>query len=188
MIQTDEELVLLSKQGDDSSFQELMRRYLEPIYNFIRQYIKTEADSDDVTQDTFFKAWKYIKKFKDGNAFKPWLYTIAKNTALDHIKKKKAVHFSDLDDLGHDVDFADTIKDLEPLPPEIFERAELAKELNQALETLHPDHRAIMIMHYHQDMTFEEISEIINTPMNTVKSWHRRSIIKIRKYWNKKKR
>ena len=188
MIQSDEELIRLSTQGDDSSFQELMRRYLKPIYNFIRQYVKTEADADDATQDTFFKAWKHLKRFKDGNTFKSWIYTIARNTALDHLKKKKAVHFSALDNQEQDIDFADTLKDAEPLAAEIFERAELTQELNQALETLHPDHRAIMVMHYHEEMTFEEISEAVDVPMNTVKSWHHRSLIKIREYWKKKKK
>ena len=62
MIQTDEELILLCKNGDDTAFSELMRRYIKPLYNFIRQYIKTDADAEDVTQDALFKAWKHAKK------------------------------------------------------------------------------------------------------------------------------
>ena len=188
MNQTDEELVALSKEGDDLAFQELMRRYVKPIYNFARQYVRAEADAEDVAQDTLFKTWKYLKRFKAGSAFKPWIYTIARNTALDHIKKKKSVRFSELDNQESDMQFSDTLHDAEPLPPELFERAELANELREVLETLHPDHRAVISMHYHEDMTFEEISETINVPMNTVKSWHRRSLIRIREYWEKKKK
>jgi len=187
MPQTDEELILLCKQGDDTAFTELMRRYIKPIYNFIRQYIKAEADAEDITQDALFKAWKHAKKFKAGNTFKSWIYTIARNTALDHLKKKKAIRFSELDNREDDTEFSDTLHDTEPLPPELFERKEIVEELRNVLTILHPDHRAIMLMYYHEDMTFEEISKTIDIPMNTVKSWHRRSLIKMREYWDKKK-
>ena len=178
---TDEELAELCKTGDDTAFEELMRRYLKPIYAFTRQYTRLPEEAEDIAQDTFFKAWKYIKQFKSEKKFKPWLYTIARNTALDHIKKKKAVVFSALDDTENDLAFEDTLSDPEPLAPELFARAELAQELNEAMSVLHPDHRAVLIMHYHEDMTFEEIAETIDVPMNTVKSWHRRALVKVRK-------
>ncbi len=177
---TDEELVDICKTGDDGAFHELMSRHIKHIFNFARQYARNNEDAEDIAQDAFFKAWKYIKRFKSGARFKPWLFAIARNTALDHIKKKRSMAFSDLDDTDNDLSFADTLADAEPLPPEVFARKQLADELMAAMAGLHPDHRAVLIMHYRDDMTFDDIAEIMGKPMNTVKSWHRRSLAKIR--------
>lgn len=176
----DESLVEKCKKGDDQAFQELMSRHVKHIFNFARQYARNNDDAEDIAQDSFFKAWKYIKRFKKGAKFKPWLFAIARNTALDHIKKKKAVSFSNMDDTENDTTFADTLADIEPLPPEIFARTQLGDELMASMAGLHPDHRAVLIMHYRQDMTFDEIANIMGKPMNTVKSWHRRSLHKIK--------
>ena len=177
---TDEQLAELCKKRDQAAFQELMRRYLKPIYNFSYQYGKDESVAEDIAQDAFFKAWKHMARYTKGRAFKPWLYTIARNTALDHLKKRKAAAFSDLDDADNDVAFADSLADVEPLPPELFERSELAHELGSVMQHLPPDYRAVLVLHYRSEMTFDEIAEIMDAPMNTVKSWHRRALIKLR--------
>jgi len=179
-MKSDEALIEEIKKGDDMAFQELMSRYTKHIFNFILQYVKVREEAEDVSQDTFFKVWKYIKRFKNGMKFKPWLFTIARNTALDYIKKKKAIPFSNIDNEEEDFNFSDTISDTEPLPPEVFARAELATQLMGAMTDLHPDHQSVLIMHYQQDMTFEEIAEIMKKPMNTVKSWHHRSLSKVK--------
>jgi RNA polymerase sigma-70 factor (ECF subfamily) len=177
---TDEKLVEAVKKGDDIAFQTLMRRYEDMIFNFVRQYANNNDDAEDITQDSFFKVWKNIRRFKKGKTFKPWLFTIARNTALDHVKKKKAFFFSELDDTDNDVNFADTLSDSEPLPDEIFSRAQSASAAVKILETLHPDYRTTLIMRYHQEMTFDEIAQVMNRPMNTVKSWHHRALSKLR--------
>ena len=177
---SDEELAELCRKQDHAAFQELMTRYMNQIYNFIRQYTKTNEDTDDITQDTFLKVWKNIRHYSPGRLFRPWLFTIARNTALDYLKKKRSMVFSDLDNEENDLSFADTLHDPEPLPPEVFENAELAKQLNGILTTLSPDYRAVLTLHYQDCMTFDEIAEIMNKPMNTVKSWHHRALIQLR--------
>lgn len=176
----DEDLAELCKTKDDEAFKELMRRYLKPIYNFSHQYGKTPEDAEDIAQDTFFKVWKYIGKYHKGRSFRPWLYTIARNTALDHIKKKKALSFTDLDDPNNELSFVDTLEDNGPLPSEIFETSMEVSRLTIALKDLHPDHQAILTLHYKEELTFDEIAGIVGRPMNTVKSWHRRALIRLR--------
>ena len=178
--ETDEALMLACKKGDDIAFQELMHRYISSVYNFADQYVRNKEDAEDIAQEAFFKTWRYVKRFKSGKKFKPWLFTIARNTALDYIKKKKPSLFSDFDDQETGITFAETISDTEPLAPELFEQTELGAELSDALAVLHPEHRSVIVLRYHQQMTFEEIAEIVGKPMNTVKSWHRRALIRIR--------
>jgi len=175
---TDEELVEMTKDGDDEAFGILTRRHIDHIYNFVRQYAPQREDADDITQESFMKAWKHIRSFKKGKKFTTWLFTIARNSALDHIKKRKAFSFSQMD--TEEMVFADTLKDEEPLPTAIFERKELAKELAEAMEDISPDWRAVLIMRYTDDMTFEEIATVLSRPMNTVKSWHHRAMNKIK--------
>jgi RNA polymerase sigma-70 factor (ECF subfamily) len=177
---TDEELAAECKGRDEQAFRELMGRYMRQIFNFARQYSKTNEDAEDITQDTFLKVWKYIGRYAEGRPFKPWLYTIARNTALDFLKKKRSASFSELGDIENDLPFADTVTDTGPLPDELFADAAMVEKLSEVMDDIHPDHRAILVMHYHEDMTFDEISVIINKPMNTVKSWHRRALIRLR--------
>lgn len=184
---SDEDLAESSKGKDEEAFKELMRRYLRPIYNFAHQYGKTVEDAEDIAQDTFYKVWKYIGRYGKGRQFRPWLYTIARNTALDHIKKKRAVSFTDLDDSDNDLQFADTLESTEPLQPEIFETAMEVSRLAEAMKGLHPDHRAILLLHYREEMTFDEIADIVGRPMNTVKSWHRRALIRLRELMSEQK-
>ncbi|MEN9912823.1 MAG: hypothetical protein RLY66_231 [Candidatus Parcubacteria bacterium] len=177
---TDEQLAERSARGDDDAFQEIVRRYLGSIYRFAFQYARTEEDAEDIAQDSFFKAWKYIKRYKKGRPLKPWLFTIARNTALDFLKKKRPLTFSSIKNGEDTTPFEDTLEDTELLQTDLFERAESKEELLKLLDTLHPDHRSVLTLYYHEELTFEEIAETLERPMNTVKSWHRRALIKIR--------
>ena len=178
---TDKELIASCHEGDDQAFEELMRRYLQAVWYFARQYARLEADTEDIVQDTFFKVWKNLKKFDSAKPFRPWLYTIARNTALDYLKKKRAFSFSDMDPEDSELSFEDTLESAEPTPVEVFEQKADRALLDEVLNILHPEHRAVMIMHYQDGLTFEEIAAVVNKPMNTVKSWHRRALGKLNK-------
>ncbi|MEI8328095.1 MAG: RNA polymerase sigma factor [Candidatus Taylorbacteria bacterium] len=176
----DEELAEQCRKLDEYAFQELTHRYIRPIFNFVRRYTQAEEVAEDIAQDTFFKVWRNIKQFKKGMKFRPWLYTIARNTALDHIKKKKAISFSELDDVENEMVFADTIEDTELSQSEQFDITVTTDILMKKVADLHPDHRAVITLHYQQELTFDKIAMIMKKPMNTVKSWHRRALIRLR--------
>lgn len=178
----DEELAELSKKDDQFAFREIMERYGSPIHRFVSQYAKNKEDALDISQDVFFKVWRKIRSFHKGKKFKPWLYAISRNTSLDFLKKKKAMPFSSLDDEENGLTFADTLEDGEPLQDKVFANNEISTIIDVAMKHLHPEHGAIIIMHYKEGMTFEEIAEVIGKPMNTVKSWHHRSLKKLRKH------
>ncbi|MFA6571929.1 MAG: RNA polymerase sigma factor [Bacteroidota bacterium] len=173
---SDEKLIEKIKKGDDAVFQELMRRYTDNVFSFVRRYANNDADAEDIAQDTFFKVWKNINRFKIGKSFKPWLFTIARNTALDHIKKNKAVVFSELDEPSDGMIFADFIKDEEPLQDQLFQHTQSANFLNLIRSELHPDYQTILTMRYNEELTFEEIAEMMNKPKNTIRSWHYRAL------------
>jgi RNA polymerase sigma-70 factor (ECF subfamily) len=80
--------------GDEKSLDVLVKRYLKIIYGYSYRNVGNSADAEDITQETFLKVWKNIKKFDQSKSFKSWIFTIAKNTSIDYLRKKKSVPFS----------------------------------------------------------------------------------------------
>jgi len=161
--------------GDDGSFEILVKKYLKPVFNFLFQITSDRDTLDDLTQITFIKVWKNIKKFDETKNFKVWLFTIAKNTAFDHIKKKKTIPFSFFEtDDGYNK--LDEISEDSILPDKILEKKDLAKDLEEKLKKLSELYRIILLMHYKDDFSLSEIAEILDKPYNTIKSQHQRGL------------
>ena len=167
--------------GDPRAFEALICLYLTPIYNLVYRYAGDAASAEDITQEVFVKVWKNLKRFDRGKSFKTWAFAIAKNTAFDFLKKKKAIPFSSFDtDAGENV-IIDTLADPAFLPPELFARKELAQILERALLTLAPKYREVLLLRYFEHFTFQEIADILKEPLDTVKSRSRRALIILRK-------
>ncbi len=159
---------------------ELIQSHLKATYNFVYRYVGNAHDAEDITQDTFIKAWKNISKFDVSRNFKTWLFAIARNTALDFLKKKKAYMFADFEnEVGENV-LAKTLKDTAPLPDSLFDQKDTVDKLERAMTVLSPDQRAVLTLHYQEDLTFEEIGEVLKKPANTAKSLHRRALLALR--------
>ena len=166
-------------KGNDDSLKELFDVYTTSIYNFAFRFTK-EDYSDDIVQDTFLKVWKNLKKFnKDKSSFKTWIFTIARNTIIDFLKKKKISTFSELD--NDEENFENEIKDEADLPDEIFSKIEDEKVLNILVDELPAKYKEVIILYYQEDMTFKEIGETLGKPLNTIKSYHYRAIEMLKK-------
>jgi RNA polymerase sigma-70 factor (ECF subfamily) len=171
--------------GDLDSFDMLVKHYLKPVYNFVFRLSNNKNEANDIVQEVFVKVWKNLKKFNPDKNFKTWILTIARNTTIDWLRKKRNIVFSELnrlDEEGGEKYFEETIADIEPLPDEIFMKKELDKEVEKVLSKLRPDFREIILLHYTEELTFEQISEIVGKPLNTVKSQHRRALNTLRKF------
>lgn len=99
---------------------------------------------------------------------------------MDFLKKKKAIPFSDFDDEDSSNTIAETIADEALLPPELLDREDIAVALEAAVSSLPPVYRAVLSLYYIDDFTFQEISEMLGESINTVKSRHRRALLKLR--------
>ena len=175
----DADLINRYFKGDAKALEFLISRYLNQVYGFAFYLTKNSADADDITQETFVKIWKNLKKYDPAKNFKTWALTIAKNTALDFFKKKKMLNFSDFINDG-DSSSLEAIPDPEPLPDELLFKKNLAQELNKIIEQLPKAAELIIKLHHQQELTFQEIAEITEQPLNTVKSRYRRALIKLR--------
>ncbi len=178
---TDQDLIAEFRQGNEVAFDVLVERYTTSLYNFIYFFLGGSDEAADIVQESFYKIWKNFKKYDDKHNFKTWAMSIARNTAIDFLRKKKPLQFSSLEREDDDVRFEEKISDEEPLPHEVFEKKEIGELIEKVVKEL-PDHyRAVMLLRYNEDMSFEEISEALDKPLNTVKSQHRRALTLLRK-------
>ncbi len=178
----DEQLVwLYIKRKDERALEDLIKRYLPLIFAFTRNYTGNQDNAADITQETFVKVWKNIKRFDQSKSFKTWIFTIAKRTAIDWLKKKNALPFSAIETEKDACNFADLLADKSP---SIFEQLlfrETHNELATAIAQLPPDYANIIDLHAKNDLNFREIAERLKKPLNTVKSQYRRGIGLLRK-------
>lgn len=133
---SDGELINAYFEGQEQAFTELVRRYLGPIFRFLRRMLNDTQLAEDITQETFVKAWRSLSRFDRNQSFKTWLFSIARHRAIDELRKKAPVSFSELD--SDEEIFEETLVDTRPLPDLVLAHQNLQQELEQALNTLPP--------------------------------------------------
>ena len=180
---TDEQLIANYLKGDEKLLGILIKRYLKPIYNFAYRYTNNPQDSEDITQEVFIKAWHSFKKFNRQKSFKTWIFSIAKNTAIDFLRKKKAIPFSVLENTKGDNFFINTLADTTPISDELFEQTAVIRMLDSAMKQLPPKYRIVLSLRYNEHFTFREIAEILSESINTVKTRYRRGITILRGFF-----
>lgn len=181
MQNTDEALILSYREGEKESIDTLFTRYLPATYSFLVRLTNNENIAEDATSEAFYKAWKYLDRFNAKEPFKPWLFKIARNTAYDLLRKRKLFVFSDFETEEGENPILETLQDMEPLPSEIFQRGLEKKVLLETIKTLSPPERELLTLYYEEELTFKEIGDILEKPLDTVKSQHRRILEKLRK-------
>ena len=177
---TDSQLITLYSEGNHKAFDGLINRHSQAVYRFTFKLLGNPDEAHDVTQETFIKAWKNIKKFDQEKDFRIWVFSIARNCSIDKLRKKKSVNFSSLDD--EESEFDANIPDDQLLPHEIFEQNEKIELVRKALEAIPFNQKTAILLHHGEEMTFEEISEVVGKPMNTVKSHYRRALVSLKKF------
>lgn len=173
----DTQLIADYMNGDEQSLEVLIGRYLDNVYYFVYRYVGDKQEAEDVTQEVFVRAWKNLKNFDSQKSFKTWIFTIAKNAALDTLKKKKTLNFSVFENENGENALFETLMDDALRIDAISEQKGIAVTLTKAIEFLSPAYQTVLSLRYHDDLTFATISEVLREHLNTVKSRHRRGLI-----------
>ncbi len=180
MNKTDEELITAYLAGDEGAFALVVQHHLKSVYSFAFRLTGDEAE--DIVQDTFLKAWKNVRRYDSSSAkFKTWLMRIARNTAIDHLRRKKPETFSHFENEQGDSPFENAFDD-EPLPDELAARADDARAVQNALEKLSPLHREVILLRYMNQLSFEEIGAVLSESSNTMRSRNRRALAELRRH------
>lgn len=170
---TDEmELVRRAQKGNLEAYDQLVQRYQERIYATVYHMTSNHEDANDLAQEAFIKAFQALKSFKGGSTFYTWIYRIAVNKTLNYLKQRKNRFHMSLNDLDFNMennpDLVALISDKTPRRDAGLK--ELQGKLNQALLKLSEHHRLVMVLHDVQGQSHEEIAEIMNCNIGTVRS------------------
>jgi len=153
-------LVLRYQAGDEKAFAELVRRYHGGLTYFVRRLAKNPAAADDIVQDGWLKAFRRLRTLRDPDAFRVWLYRIARRRAFNALRDAK--HFQPLrEDLA--------ASDREG-PEEKAFRAEEAPLVHRCMEALRPEHREVLLLRFLEEMSYESIAEVVGCNVGTVRS------------------
>lgn len=180
--QSDAELIDAYRLGKTEAFDELVSRYLHLIYRYQYRLVQNVETAQDLAQETFIKAWKQLWRFDVQRSFKTWLFTIARNTAFDYLKKAGTRLESGMENRSEDPeqDPLANIPDSRPLVTSVLEQRERMEDLESLLSTLSPAARSVVHLHDLEGMTFEEVAKAMDEPLNTVKSRYRRALASLR--------
>jgi RNA polymerase sigma factor (sigma-70 family) len=166
------ELLRRAKAGELTAYDDLVRRYQERVYATIYHMTSNHEDANDLAQDTFIKAFQALQSFKGDSSFFTWLYRIAVNKTINHLKQRKRRNHISLNDLDlnaeHDPDLVALISD--KTPRRDVNLAELQEKLNAAMQKLSEVHRMVVTLHDVQGLSHEEISQIMGCNVGTLRS------------------
>lgn len=177
MITAESELLVRLREPETrhQAFDQLVRMYQRMLYFHIRRMVINHDDADDVLQNTFFKAWKYIDRFRADSALKTWLYRIATNEALTFLNKQKKRAYEDVadiqDDLRHSLDQGKYI-----------DGTEIQMKLQHAILQLPERQRAVFNLRYFDEMKYDEIAEVLKVSVGSLKASYHHAVKKIEKY------
>jgi RNA polymerase sigma factor (sigma-70 family) len=165
-------LVQNARQGDLDAYDQLVRKYQERIYGTLYHMTANHEDANDLVQEAFIKAFQALKSFKGGSSFYTWIYRIAVNKAINFLKQRRSRTQMSLDDLDfnaeHNPDLVALISD--KTPRREANLAELQEKLNAAMQRLSEPHRLVVTLHDIQGLSHEEIAEIMDCNVGTVRS------------------
>lgn len=174
---TDGMLVKQTLAGDQRAFEALVQRYNVPLFNFICHCLGDYDLACDVSQQVFLQLYISMPTLRTGEPLKAWLFQVARNRCLDELRRKRAIHFSELESASDDDDLSPLaiMPDLRPLPEEIAERHDLQASLRSAIEALPPKFRSVVLLRYAGQLSFSEIGKTLNMPEATAKTYFQRA-------------
>ncbi|HUP90575.1 MAG TPA: sigma-70 family RNA polymerase sigma factor [Longimicrobiales bacterium] len=177
---TDQEVVALARQGREAAYRELIGRYQRPVFSLIFRLVRDREKSEDLAQETFIKVLNAIERYDPSYKFSSWIFKIAHNTSLDHLRKKEPMTLS-LDGSPHaQTDSEIEASQLQALsteetPEDYASSRELGGHLEVAIAKLRPEYRTAVILCHVEGRPYEEIAEIMEVPLGTVKTYIHRA-------------
>lgn len=174
----DSELIGLSLQGNQRAFRDLVNRYLPLVYNYLYRMTSNHELSEEMAQEAFVKAYHSLKNFDRSRPFKPWLLRIASNAAISALRKQsKVVSLNALEEEGY---WGEAQHQSQEGTEAVLERKFANEEVMKAMQSLDEKYRQVLLLRYQQDLSYEEISETLKIPLNTVRTWLKRGLEKLK--------
>lgn len=173
---SDIELVQEVRNGRRQAFTELMRKYQERVYWVARRIVGSHDDADDIVQETFVKAYLALGEFRGDSSFFTWIYRIAVNLSLNALRKRQVLNYL------HESELLSRILPSSDDPGKDLENSETESALQRAVATLPEKQKAVFVMRYFDEMTYEEIGRVLKTSVGGLKANYFHALRKVREY------
>lgn len=178
----EKQLIERSRKGDVAAFDKLVRRYERTVYNVAYRLSGSQDDASDIAQEAFVRAWNNLKSFRGEAQFSTWIHRIVTNVFLDDRKKKRSRPTTSLDESVEldENSITRQFEDSAPGPEAMMEGEERRLILEKAILTLPEAQRVMIVMYHNQGLAYEEIAELTQLPIGTVKSRLNRARLALR--------
>ncbi len=166
---SDADLIIKAIGGREEGFEELVRRYQRPIVGYIYRMLGDYDASLDVSQEVFIKVYNSLEKYSSEYKFSTWLYRIAHNATIDHIRRNSQ-KLQSLETESEDGAYQMQLESSVPTPEQNQERKEWKSEIESVVKCLPSAYRELIVLRHNQELSYDEIAEVTNLPLGTVKN------------------
>ena len=176
----DADLVSLAQEGKEAAYRELIRRYERPVFSLIFRMVRDREIAEDLAQDTFIKVLNHIDRYRPEFKLSSWLFKIANNVAIDHLRKRQLETVS-IDGSPHAASAAEVeatqmdVAARQETALEEMEAKEIGKAIEGAIESLRPEYRSCIMLRHVEGRSYEEIAATLDLPLGTVKTYIHRA-------------
>ena len=168
---TETRLVAMARRGDSEAFAELVDQYKGKLFHLAYRMLGNRQEAEDAVQETFMRMYEHLHRYDNRHKFSTWIYRIATNLCIDRLRRRKAVYSLDAGVAeGDGLDGYSMLPSTEPAADEVMILSETQRHVRKALDELPVKYKAAMALKYYQDMSLQEISDILNIPVATVKT------------------
>ena len=177
---TDEELIARFQEGDEQAYTELVNRYRGKLMTFVYRFVNDMEQAEDIIQDTTLKLYTHKHYYRNIAKFSTWIYTIAGNLAKTELRKRKHHKVTNISQMGpEDRDYE--LPSVAPETDEVVQSEYIEKKIQAAIQNLPLHFRTVTILRDIQELSYEEISKIVEVPLGTVKSRINRARLQLQK-------
>jgi RNA polymerase sigma-70 factor (ECF subfamily) len=167
----DGELITRALAGREESFEELVRRYQRPIVAYVYRMVGDYDSALDLTQEVFIRIYNSLGRYRPEYKFSTWIYRIAHNAAIDHLRRSDSSRTEDLEVEGEGGQtFQRPLASKAPTPEQLSERNERRVEIEEVIRQLPPAYRELIVLRHAHDFSYDEIAEVTGLPLGTVKN------------------
>ena len=182
----DADVVALAQQGREQAYRELIRRYERPVFSLIIRMVRDRESAEDLAQETFIKVLNHIERYRPEFKFSSWLFKIANNVAIDHLRRRTipTVSMAGAPDAATQAQIEATSFEVEgrgETALEELEARELGSAIDRAIGKLRPEYRSCIILRHIEGRSYEEIAATLDLPLGTVKTYIHRARHELRK-------
>ncbi|MDQ1284402.1 MAG: polymerase sigma factor [Patescibacteria group bacterium] len=164
---SDNDLARVVREGDSERYGEIIERYQGKLFAYLYRLIGNREEAQDLLQDVFIKVYRNLRGYDADRKFSSWIYRIAHNEAVNHIKRKSLKRFVSWESVVSTKDKLESSSNEEGAQ-DAWVRKEISQEVNAAIDKLPAKYKQVLLLRYYSDNSYEEISEILGRPVNTV--------------------